>query len=87
MEKVNATENLSLLTDKQVTQEYRKAVKHKDDGFANILAKEMNFRKDRKKAAHAARQLQYPKEIIERVKTAPNIGDLNRAMMAGRHAM
>lgn len=87
MEKVNATENLSLLTDKQVTQEYRKAVKHKDDGFANILAKEMNFRKDRKEAAHIARQLQYSKEVIDNVKSATNIGEVNRAMMAGRHSM
>lgn len=85
--KVNNIDNLALLTDKQVTQEYRKAVEHKDNGFAEILAKEMNFRKDRKEAAHIARQLQYSKEVIDNVKSATNIGEVNRAMMAGRHSM
>lgn len=87
MSKVNSVESLSLLTDKQVKSEYKKAVSHKDNGFATVLAKEMAFRKDRREAASIARQLKYPKEVIDKVKAAPTIGDVNRAMMAGRHSM
>ena len=75
------------MTNKQIKQRLKMATKNHDNKFAAILNAEMQFREDRKQAIKAAKELQYGKEVIQKLERASNLYEVNRIMIAARHAM